>query len=186
MSQHNFRQRCTKVTNCQCPKHCLCAECLFYRKSRDLYDGLASRLKEKKWKSGPKAGTVRREKQELSFTIEQFRSWLIVVLEDEPFCEYCDVRIDIMTISPDHAQPVSRGGSQELANLRGACSGCNRAKGSLMPGEFKALLTGLATFTEAGRNDVMKRLRGGILHFGSKKKELKVTNVLALPAAKEF
>lgn len=85
---------------------------------------------------------------------------------------------------------MTRGGSLALANLRGACSPCNAAKGSLLPGEYKTLLKGLESFTEAGRNDVMKRLRGGILHFGNQRKadlseSLKASPILAIPAAKK-
>lgn len=189
MSFHNKGQRCTNERDCQCAKHCLCHACLFDRRSRSLYSGLQSRLKEKRWKTdqpkrGIHAGDTRIAKRELPFSIDQFRAWLTVVLEDTPQCEYCHDSISITTISPDHAVPMTRGGSLAIANLRGACSSCNSAKGSLLPGEFKSLLTGLRTFTEAGRNDVMKRLRGGILHFGNRKKEVVATNVLVLPAKK--
>lgn len=188
MSQHNRGQHCTKAPNCQCPKHCLCRECIFDRRSRTLYDGLRGRLAAKKWKTGERAGTIRKEKIEIPYTLEQFRSWLRVVLEDTPRCDYCLVAIDILTISPDHAKPIKRGGSLNLANLRECCDVCNRTKGELLPGEFKALMKGLKTFTEHGRNDVLKRLRGGIIHFGNHQKEstppeLKATNILAIPAS---
>lgn len=124
-------------------------------------------------------------KIETPYTLDQFKAWLRVVLEDSPICEYCKSAISLTTISPDHAKPISRGGSLQLANLRGACRTCNQIKGALLPGEFLALLAGLRTFTEAGRNDVIKRLKGGILHFGNKPKpEIKATNVLAIPAQK--
>src|SRR5882672_299636 len=186
MSQHNKGERCTKLTSCMCPAHCLCRECMFHRRSASLFSGLQSRLKERKWKTGERAGIVRVAKRDLPFNIAQFRAWLTVVLEDTPHCEYCLIVIDIQTISPDHAVPMTRGGSLAIANLRPCCSPCNKMKGSLLPGEYKALLKGLETFTEAGRNDVMKRLRGSILHFGTKKKEvaLKPTNILAVPAPK--
>jgi hypothetical protein len=136
----------------------------------------------KKWKTGKRAGTVRVEKREIPYNLEEFKSWLRVTLEDHPFCEYCKCSISLMTISPDHATPVKRGGSLERKNLRGACSPCNRLKGELLPGEFKTLIACIGTFTEHGRNDVVKRLKGGILHFGSKRKEPVATNVLAIPA----
>jgi 5-methylcytosine-specific restriction endonuclease McrA len=154
-----------------------------------MYRGMQSRFGEKKWKSGKREGAVRREKMEIPFSLEEFRAWLTCVLEDSPFCEYCQRPLTIMNISPDHAKPVSRQGSLDRANLRGCCDDCNRLKGELLPGEFRALLKGLATFTEAGRNDVLKRLRGAHLHFGDSRKpaetakpELKGTNVLAIPA----
>lgn len=167
-----------------CPKCCLCRDCMFTRRAKSIYDGLRGRLAARKWKSGERQGEIRRAKIDIPYTLDQFHAWLIVVLEDTPFCEYCGCSIDIMTISPDHAKPLKRGGSLNLANLRPACSPCNRAKGELLPGEFKALLKGLVSFTEHGRNDVMKRLRGGILHFGNKEPEIKAKNILAIPAPK--
>lgn len=195
MSAHNRGQKCTKANDCRCQKHCLCYACLFDRKSRSLYDGLRGRLAAKKWKTGERAGQIRKEKIDIPYTLDEFRAWLMVTLEDHPECVYCHCSISLMTISPDHAKPVSRGGSLERKNLRGSCSPCNRTKGELLPGEYKALLDGLKTFTEVGRNDVLKRLRGGILHFGTKKKEegapavakeLKATNILAVPAKKKI
>lgn len=192
MSQHNHGVRCTKQPNCGCSRHCLCHQCIFFRRSYSLYSGLRSRLQEKKWKSGAREGTVRVPKRFLPFTIEQFRAWLRVILDETPWCTYCRERIDITNISPDHAVPDSRGGSLGLDNLRECCDDCNRTKGELLPGEFKALMEGLKSFTQDGRSDVLKRLRGGILHFGNKKKtaeagapaEPKATNVLAVPAKK--
>ena len=168
MSQHNRGIKCTDRNDCICPKCCLCHDCLFTRRSTSLYSGLVSRLKEKKWKTGKRAGTVRKEKQPIPFTAEEFRAWLRVVLEDSPSCEYCKDPINISTISPDHYIPISRGGSLDRANLRGCCKDCNNTKGSLLPGEFRALMDGLKTFSEAGRMDILRRLRGGIRHFGRK------------------
>lgn len=151
-----------------------------------MYDGLRGRLAAKKWRTGPKAGNIRKEKIPIPYTLDEFEAWLRVTLEDHPNCEYCGISISITTISPDHRRPVSRGGSLERKNLCGACDNCNRIKGELLPGEFKALLAGLKTFTEAGRNDVIKRLKGGILHFGNKAKTVpQATNVLAIPAKKQ-
>jgi 5-methylcytosine-specific restriction endonuclease McrA len=131
---------------------------------------MQSRLAEKKWKTGAREGKVRREKRDLPYSLDQFRAWLRCTIEDQPRCEYCHEPIDIMSISPDHAIPLTRDGSLELANLRGACGSCNTLKGSLLPGEFRALLAGLKSFTEAGRADVLRRLRGAVVHFHSKTK----------------
>jgi hypothetical protein len=150
---------------------------------------MQSRLKERKWKSGTKAGQVRVERRELPFSMEEFRSWLMVVLEDEPFCAYCGASINIQTISPDHAVPMARGGSLDRPNLRPSCDPCNRLKGNLLPGEFKAILGLLKQLPEAARTDITRRLRSGSmgvrLRFGPKKEAIKGTNVLALPAQKQ-
>jgi hypothetical protein len=38
----------------------------------------------------------------------------------------------------DHIVPLGRGGKNELANRAWACSGCNQAKGDMMPDEWAA------------------------------------------------
>jgi len=154
-----------------------------------MYDGMRGRNAAKRWKSGKRQGTIRKEKVEIPFTLEQFRGWLTVVLEDTPWCVYCREPIDILTISPDHDMPVSRGGSLELANLRNCCDSCNRTKGGLTASEFRFLMKCIATMPESARKDILKRLRGGIHFFGSKKKEAApemlsgMTNVIAIPKA---
>ena len=174
--RHNWRQPCTSRPDCTCARCCLCHLCLFDRRSSSIYRGMQSRLAAKVWKSGARQGQVRREKRDLPYTLDQFQAWLRCILEDQPRCEYCHDSIDIMSISPDHAIPLTRDGSLGLPNLRGCCASCNPLKGSLLPGEFRALLSGLKTFSEAGRSDVLRRLRGAAVHFHSKTK---------MPAAKQ-
>lgn len=169
MSQHNKGERCTGLPSCMCSKHCLCRSCIFDRRSRTMYDGLRGRLAAKKWKSGARAGTIRKEKIDIPYTLDQFRAWLRVVLEDTPHCEYCHTPIDILTISPDHQIPVSRGGSLELANLRGTDMKCNQRKGRLTGKEFMFLVKCVATMPEAARSDIWKRMGGGIKFMGGKK-----------------
>lgn len=151
-----------------------------------MYDGLRGRLAAKKWKSGARAGTIRKEKIDIPYTLDQFRGWLRVVLEDSPHCEYCRIPIDILTISPDHEIPVSRGGSLELANLRGTDVKCNTRKGKLTGKEFMFLRKCVDTMPEAARSDIWKRMGGGIIHFGNKKNpektEIKGRSILAIPA----
>jgi len=154
-----------------------------------MYDGLRGRLAAKKWKSGKRQGEIRREKIDIPYTLEQFRGWLTVVLEDTPACEYCREPIDILTISPDHQIPVSRGGSLERDNLRGACVKCNTRKGKLTGKEFMFLRKCVDTMPEAARSDIWKRLGGGIKFMGGKKpvavaETVKSRNVLAIPAPK--
>lgn len=189
MTSHNFRQRCIGKTNCDCSACCMCWGCLFRRRSKSLYDGMQSRLKERKWKSGKKAGEVRVPKRELPFSLDEFRAWLKVTLEDEPSCSYCGTSINIQTISPDHAIPMARGGSLDRPNLRGSCEACNQLKGKLLPGEFKALLGLLMQFPEAARTDLTRRLRSGSmgvrLRFGPKKEAPAGSSVLALPAQRK-
>lgn len=48
-------------------------------------------------------------------------------------CVYCGT-MDADTI--DHVIPLSRGGTNELSNLRPACRQCNMAKGDRLPSEM--------------------------------------------------
>lgn len=52
-------------------------------------------------------------------------------------CYFCkrDILFEKWTI--DHLMPLSRGGGNEHDNLKGACSTCNNAKGSLTEEEFQ-------------------------------------------------
>lgn len=189
MSLHNKGQHCTNLSSCTCSKHCLCRACIFDRRSRTMYDGLRGRLAAKKWKSGARAGTIRKEKIDIPYTLEQFRAWLTVVLEDTPWCTYCGVAIDILTISPDHEIPISRGGSLGIANLRGTDVKCNTRKGKLTGKEFMFLRKCVETMPETARADIWKRLGGGIKFMGGSKPKVPVatvraTNVLAIPAPK--
>lgn len=190
MSLHNHRQRCTGDSICTCSQCCLCRECLFFRRSRKLYSGQQATFRQKKFKSGPKQGKVRKEKRDIPYTLEQFQAWLQVVLEDTPWCCYCRESVDILNISPDHEHAVSRGGSLELANLRNCCGICNRRKGKLSGKEFMFLRKCVETMPEAARGDIWKRLGGGIKFMGGGKPKapsvtVKATNILAIPAPKD-
>ena len=47
--------------------------------------------------------------------------------------------MDVMTATIDHIVPISRGGSNELSNLRWTTKAANQAKGNLLDEEFLAL-----------------------------------------------
>lgn len=183
--RHNWGQKCTGQFDCNCNDCCLCYVCSFHRRSASLYRGMQSRMSEKKWKSGKRAGTTRVPKRPIPYSLDQFRAWLTCILEDTPSCDYCGQSINIMTISPDHAKPLKRGGSLELSNLRGCCHPCQNAKADLMPSEYKFLLKCIATLPEPARVSIMRRLRGGILHFGNSKQGPKATNILVIPPQKD-
>lgn len=48
-------------------------------------------------------------------------------------CCYCRRRADTI----DHVVPLSRGGSNDVANMRPCCRGCNAAKGNLLVEEWQ-------------------------------------------------
>lgn len=45
-------------------------------------------------------------------------------------CQYCDVELDLRSITIDHVVPRSRGGSTSWKNCVAACRKCNAKKGS--------------------------------------------------------
>lgn len=55
------------------------------------------------------------------------------ILREDVICRWCNTE-PATTI--DHVRPLSRGGSNHLLNLVGACEPCNSAKGDFMPAEL--------------------------------------------------
>lgn len=51
-------------------------------------------------------------------------------------CTYCAAPIDAGQIDPDHVHPLSRGGSNSLANIVPSCRACNRDKRDLLLDEW--------------------------------------------------
>lgn len=47
---------------------------------------------------------------------------------DEAHCGYCDIDIAWSEYHCDHVEPVSKGGSDDMSNLRASCWRCNLAK----------------------------------------------------------
>lgn len=64
------------------------------------------------------------------------REWFKYVRALERRCEYCGVQTP--RFQQDHKVPVSRGGSDALANLAVACPGCNMEKGTMTADEYVA------------------------------------------------
>lgn len=60
--------------------------------------------------------------------------WEQVIKEYGTMCVYCGI-VEADTI--DHVIPLSRGGTNELSNLRPACRECNMAKGNRLPTEMQ-------------------------------------------------
>lgn len=59
------------------------------------------------------------------------------VLKRDGFkCSYCGVSASESPLEIDHIQPVSRGGTNHLSNLRSACHECNAGKGAEEPEWF--------------------------------------------------
>lgn len=70
---------------------------------------------------------------------------LLIILEkmyaQSPFCEYCNIALNVDDVSLDHKIPVSRGGlPADPGNWAICCKDCNYLKQARTPDEFKAFL----------------------------------------------
>lgn len=52
-------------------------------------------------------------------------------------CYYCDISISINELTEDHRIPLSRGGTDWIANIVPACRSCNSRKGNKTEQEYK-------------------------------------------------
>jgi hypothetical protein len=64
------------------------------------------------------------------FTYEEFKDKCVAC---DSRCVYCGQELPLV---PDHATPLSRGGSNDLSNIVPSCSHCNFRKGTLTYNEF--------------------------------------------------
>jgi 5-methylcytosine-specific restriction endonuclease McrA len=126
---------------------------------------MTSRLKEKTWKTGKRAGVVRRHGRELPFTLEEFRAWVMQRMGmGIARCHYCPRPVDVLSFEPDHYVPLELGGGVGLDNLVVCCEDCNRIKGAMPPHDFEALMAFLDTcVSRVGSADIKKRLRAGAM-----------------------
>lgn len=115
-----------------------------------------------RWKAGSLVSNWRRWASKsnpplLIPPITDVEAWL---QRQPPICCYCGSPITYKNLSIDHSQPLSRGGSFDLANLRVCCLKCNRSKGAMTEIEFIQLQQLVATWEDGGK-DLFARLRRG-------------------------
>lgn len=75
-------------------------------------------------------------------------------------CWYCGKKITAKNYSIDHRIPKARGGNDSKYNRVVACIPCNQDKGSLMIGEYRAVI--------AYRKGLVKRLDRMVQFHGEK------------------
>lgn len=68
----------------------------------------------------------------IKFKIADLREWII----DIDMCPYCNKKLKPKDLSVDHIIPKSRGGSDDIRNLRLVCKKCNLLKGNFIESEF--------------------------------------------------
>ena len=73
-------------------------------------------------------------------------------------CAYCARALNTKIFSVDHAQPVVRGGTSALDNLRACCKHCNEVKESMTEAEYRQLLALVAGWQDGGKK-LLARLR---------------------------
>jgi hypothetical protein len=124
----------------------------FLRLTGTRYDSMVARMVKKKLPA-------------LNFTKDEFRAYVLEALggnyDGAIRCRYCRKVCTLAEVTPDHEQPLSRGGSSNLLNLGFPCQDCNSRKGSLTPDEYLKLLAFLETIP-LGRIDVLKRLQQSV------------------------
>lgn len=132
----------------------------FEKRAKTLYAHQQSMVREKRWKTGKRAGTVRRPKQELPFTALDLARflWRWCGLNARP-CPYCGRPVDILSLTLDHKMPRSRGGALGIENLEPCCTDCNSLKGAMDVEEFAELRAWLVTVSPFLREHITTRLR---------------------------
>jgi len=66
------------------------------------------------------------------------RQWEGKFFRCQMCCWYCRIPLTLAEATKDHLLPVSRGGTDAIANIVPACVDCNRLKSDLTEEEFRA------------------------------------------------
>lgn len=147
---------------------------VFDKQVVDRYNWMKGRFREKKWKSGKRAGMVKVPRRELPFGRDEFARFLWKHVGLNAFlCPYCRAPIDILSMTLDHKMPVKLGGSLDLDNLEPICADCNNLKGALTVEEFIELRRWLSVVSPNMQAELAKRLKAGAMgmrmrHFDKK------------------
>lgn len=100
------------------------------------------------WKTGKRAGTIRKPAAPLFFDRSMLREWIWSRVGRSAIqCPYCGVPIDILSLTIDHRTPRLADGEFALDNMVCCCKDCNQRKGGLSHQAFLSLLNLSLTFT---------------------------------------
>lgn len=142
------------------------SEFVFRERVQALWDSQKRMAAPKKWKSGARAGTIRRQATVIEFTRDELYTWLWnrVGLNARQ-CHYCTAPIDILSLTLDHATPRAAGGRFSLDNLRACCQDCNQRKGNLTDRAYIQVLQLSNHLSHYDMGVLLKRLAAA--HHGS-------------------
>lgn len=126
-----------------------------------LYNSQKAMAAPKKWKSGKRAGSIRRPAMPIYFSKKELQLWLWrTVGLNAVQCPYCRAPIDILSLTLDHVQPRSAGGEFTLKNTQVCCKDCNERKGNLTHDGFDDLLGFMySNLSDYDRNILLSRLK---------------------------
>lgn len=115
-----------------------------------VYGKMRQRAKSVLWKTGKRAGKVRRQGIDgLPFTRQQLWDYAVAAIGPTGItrCPYCEAigrpafLIDLTNLVFDHIVPLTHGGDWSLRNLKVCCEDCNRCKGNLTLEFFIAVMS---------------------------------------------
>jgi 5-methylcytosine-specific restriction endonuclease McrA len=119
----------------------------FMRRTLSIYNGQTTRMRE----------FFHITKAKLSYSLEEFREGAAKALGGP--CWYCECKLTVKTLTPDHATAVSRHGGWGLNNIVFCCQSCNWVKSTLTGKEFQALVDFMNThLSPESQTNVRRRL----------------------------
>jgi hypothetical protein len=139
---------------------------VFKERVAALWGSQKTMARPKLWKTGKRAGVVRKQAMPVYFDKRALEQWLwkIVGLNAKP-CPYCNVPIDILSLTLDHVIPRSAGGEFALDNMQVICKDCNAMKGDLSDDAFRQVLALARTLSGYDQAKLFGRLKAA--HHGS-------------------
>jgi 5-methylcytosine-specific restriction endonuclease McrA len=139
---------------------------IFKKQATKKWDSLKGQAAAKRWKSGKRAGQIRKPAVPIHFTKDDLLRWLWkeVGLNTVP-CSYCRCPLDIISLRLDHKHPKSAGGEFSLENLQFTCDDDNQMKGEMTHEAFVAILEFARTLSPYDQGKFIKRLKAA--HHGS-------------------
>lgn len=137
----------------------------------------------KLWKSGKRAGVIRKQALPVLFDRRALEQWLwkIVGLNARG-CPYCNAPIDILSLTLDHVIPRAAGGEFALDNMQVICKDCNAMKGDLSDAAFRQLLALARTLSPYDQAKLLGRLKAA--HHGSPARFFRKSNAPQPPGPK--